>query len=107
MNNKTERFSFEIKEHLGVLKTYSTGWKKELNLVEWNGKGVKFDIRDWDSKHEKMSRGITLHEDEAKKLADLLQKYMRNRNHNPHSGQSSAQMVQETTVNVEIQDNPS
>ena len=46
--SRGDDFSFEIKEHLGILGTYSTGWKKELNLIEWNGSNAKLDIRDWD-----------------------------------------------------------
>jgi len=65
--------TFEIKEHLGVISAYPTGWKKELNLVAWNGNGAKYDLRDWDPEHEHMSRGITLHKDEAQKLLELLQ----------------------------------
>ena len=26
-------FTFEIKEHLGVITRYESGWRKELNLV--------------------------------------------------------------------------
>jgi len=64
--------TFDITEHLGVISVYPTGWKKELNLVAWNGGNEKFDIRDWDPDHEHMSRGVTLHKDEAKKLYELL-----------------------------------
>lgn len=64
--------TFEVVEHLGVIASYPTGWKKELNRVAWNGNGAKFDIRDWDENHEHMSRGITLHPEEAKKVIDLL-----------------------------------
>ncbi len=76
MNNRGESFAFEIKKHIGVLGTYSTGWKKELNIVEWNGKNAKYDIRDWDPNHEKMSRGVTLHEGEVKNLVTVLEKYL-------------------------------
>ena len=73
--NKGDNFTFVIKEHLEVLAIHSTGWKKELNLVEWNGNNPKFDIRDWDEKHESMGRGITMHPAEAKKLCNALNKY--------------------------------
>lgn len=76
--SRDSEFAFEIKEHIGVLGTYSTGWKKELNLVEWNGNNAKFDIRDWDPKHEHMSRGITLRAEEMKALAGLINKYFEN-----------------------------
>lgn len=64
--------TFDITEHIGVLSESTKGWKKELNLVAWNGCNSKYDIRDWDEGHEKMSRGITLNKDEAKVLSDLL-----------------------------------
>lgn len=28
---------FEIVEHIGVLSEKKNGWKKEVNLVSWNG----------------------------------------------------------------------
>lgn len=68
---KTE-IVFEIKEHIGVLSSYATGWTKELNLVAWNGAPEKYDLRDWDPDHEHMSRGITLHKEEAEKLCEFL-----------------------------------
>ena len=67
-----ERITFNIVEKLGVLKQYATGWNKELNLVEWNDKPAKYDIRDWSPTHERMSRGVTLHPDEAKKVLEIL-----------------------------------
>lgn len=67
--------TFEIQEKLGVLTEHSTGWKKELNMVSWNGNPVKFDIRDWDPEHERMARGITLTEDEARTICTLLNEY--------------------------------
>ncbi len=61
-------FTFEIVEEIGVLSENAKGWKKELNLISWNGGEPKYDIRDWDPKHEKMGKGITLTEEEAKQL---------------------------------------
>ncbi|MCQ2547613.1 MAG: PC4/YdbC family ssDNA-binding protein [Clostridia bacterium] len=66
---------FEIKEHIGEVATYQTGWKKEINLVCWNNGSTKVDIRDWEPDHEHMSRGITLHMDEARTLVELLNGY--------------------------------
>ena len=63
---------FEIVEHIGVIKENSTGWKKELNLVSWNGNPAKYDIREWSPDHMQMSRGITLTKDEAEMLYTLL-----------------------------------
>jgi hypothetical protein len=63
---------YEIKETVGVLSESSKGWKKELNLISWNEKEAKYDIRDWDSEHKKMGKGVTLTNDELKKLKDIL-----------------------------------
>lgn len=63
---------FEIKEQLAVISEHPTGWKKELNIVSWNGGEPKYDIRDWSEEHTYMTRGITLHQDEAYKLLIAL-----------------------------------
>ncbi len=64
-------FKFSIIKKIGVLNNKSS-WKKELNLVSWSDKEAKYDIRDWDENHEKMSKGVTLDIDEIKKLKELL-----------------------------------
>ena len=63
---------YEIKENIGVLSEGSKGWTKELNLISWNGREAKFDIREWDPEHMKMGKGVTLSKEELKKLKDLL-----------------------------------
>ena len=64
---------FEIKESLGVLSESTRGWTKELNLVSWNGREPKYDIREWDPEHEKMGKGVTLTEEELVALKKLLE----------------------------------
>lgn len=61
-----------ITESIGVLSTASNGWTKEINMVSWNGGEPKYDIRSWDTEHEKMSKGITLTKDECEKLYEIL-----------------------------------
>lgn len=63
---------YDIVEKVGVLSENSSGWTKELNFISWNGRNPKFDIRDWDSEHEKMGKGLTLTKDELLKLRELL-----------------------------------
>ncbi len=63
---------FEIKENIGVISESTKGWSKELNLVSWNDKEPKYDLREWDPAHEKMGKGITLSVEESKKLKDIL-----------------------------------
>ncbi|MDR3337476.1 MAG: YdbC family protein [Treponema sp.] len=64
--------TFDILKHFGVLSEEKGGWKKELNLVSWNGRNPKFDIRDWAPDHEKMGKGITLSREEAETLKEML-----------------------------------
>ena len=63
---------YEIVEHLGVISENAKGWTKELNLVSWNDREPKYDIRDWAPEHAKMGKGITLSADEAASLKEIL-----------------------------------
>lgn len=67
-----QKISFDINEEILVLSQNAKGWQKELNLVSWNGNPPKFDLREWSPEHDKMSKGITLTNEEMKKLADFL-----------------------------------
>ena len=63
---------FEIKKHIGVLSESAKGWKKEINLISWNSRDPKYDIREWSPKREKMGKGVTLSADELSTLKSLL-----------------------------------
>lgn len=64
---------FEIKRSIGVIGEGSKGWKKEVNIVSWNDRKPKLDIRDWDENHEKMGKGVTLTKSEVLELQKLLE----------------------------------
>ncbi len=66
---------YEIVEKIGVLLTTDKGWSKELNLVSWNDREPKYDLRDWNENHDKMGKGITLTRDELDKLKETLDSY--------------------------------
>ena len=70
-------FNYEIVEHIGVLSEGSKGWQKELNKVSWNGAAPKYDIRDWAPDHEKMGKGVTLTEEEARELSETRSRALR------------------------------
>ena len=63
---------YEILKQVGVLSTSASGWAKELNLISWNDREPKYDLRDWSADHEKMSKGVTLSKDELLVLKELL-----------------------------------
>ena len=66
---------YEITKHIGILSESSKGWTKELNLISWNGREPKYDIREWSPEREKMGKGITL---TAKELSELVRLYENN-----------------------------
>jgi hypothetical protein len=63
---------FEITKSLGILSEGSKGWQKEINMVSWNERKPKIDIRDWGPEHKKVGKGVTLNIEELKKLKELL-----------------------------------
>lgn len=63
---------YEIEKELGVISESSKGWRKELNLISWNGREAKYDLREWAPGHEKMGKGITFSDDELKALKEIL-----------------------------------
>ena len=65
-------FEFEIEKTIGILSSTAKGWQKEVNMVSWGGKPAKLDIRDWSPDHQKMSKGISLSEEEVAKLKEVL-----------------------------------
>lgn len=63
---------YEIIENVGTISESPKGWTKELNLISWNDREAKYDLRDWAPEHEKMAKGITLTKEELKALRDIL-----------------------------------
>ena len=63
---------YEIIKKIGVLSKSASGWAKELNLISWNDREAKYDIRDWSADGEKMGKGVTLSKEELLALKELL-----------------------------------
>ena len=66
-------FSFDIIKHFCTLSESSRGWTKEFNLVSWNGRDPKYDIREWSPDHDRMGKGVTLNETEVEKLREAFE----------------------------------
>jgi len=66
-------FKYEIVERIAVLSESSKGWTKELNLIKWNERDPKYDIREWSPDGEKMGKGITLSDEEIVILKSALE----------------------------------
>lgn len=68
-----DEFTFEIVQELGVIsKNGKSGWTTEVNIVSWNGREPKVDIRSWNEDHTKMAKGFTFTEEEALKVVELI-----------------------------------
>lgn len=64
--------NYKIIKTIAILSESPKGWTKELNLISWNGRDAKYDIRDWAPDHEKMGKGVTLSTEEIQKLKEVL-----------------------------------
>ena len=94
---RTQGISFNICQKIGVITNYQTGWKKEVNLVEWNGGPAKIDIRDWDPSHTHMGKGITLYREEADRLRWTLYRYFTGK-----GAEKDPEEIQESGVAEEV-----
>ena len=66
--------TYNITDELAVLSS-AGAWALELNLVSWNNHSPKLDLRKWTDTHEKMGKGVTLTDVEARALRDALNEY--------------------------------
>ena len=64
--------TYEITKHIGTLSESAKGWTKELNLISWNDREPKYDIREWSPEREKMGKGVMLSAEEVDALKLLL-----------------------------------
>ncbi len=78
-----DTFKYNIVKALGIIseRTDHTGthWIKEVNMVSWNDREPKTDIREWNEDHTKMSKGLTLTPEEEEMLCMILHEHMRER----------------------------
>lgn len=65
-------FKYEIIERLGVVSQSKGGWTRELNIVSFNDKDPRYDLRDWAPDRGSMSKGFTFSKEELLVLKDLL-----------------------------------
>lgn len=75
MANNNPNFTFTIVQHIAKLSDNDASWPLELNLVSFNDDPVKYDLRKWNKRHDRMSKGISLTKEELKNLKQVLDKY--------------------------------
>lgn len=87
----TPEITYEVQEELGVLSVNPrTNWRKLCRRVAWNSNSGRIEVRDWSpasdksdgssgssgsDEPERMSRGISLSDEEAKTLGEILYNY--------------------------------
>ena len=71
-----KEIQYEMVKEIAVLSAGDSGYTKEINLISWNGKEPKYDIRSFSPNREKCGKGVTLTEAEAEKLLAALEKVL-------------------------------
>ena len=71
-SDDSEDIECSIVELYGIFSQGIKFWNKEVNLVSWNGRPAKIDIRNWQRDHQKCGKGIALTREEAEELVKLL-----------------------------------
>ena len=71
-------FEYKIQEKIGILSKRYTGETLELNIIQYGDYDAKYDLRRWESGI--MHKGVTLNENELKKLRDLINNHLNNKN---------------------------
>lgn len=65
-------FKYEIVKNIATLSSAANGWQRQLNLISWNDRKPKYDIRDWAPDGSKMGKGISLSTEEVIMLKEIL-----------------------------------
>lgn len=73
--------NFEIVKTLLSLPAEGT-FHKELNVIKWGDNKPKLDLRGWNDDHTKMTKGITLTDEEAEAFAETIRNRKENKDDN-------------------------
>ena len=69
----SKEFKYKIEKHLGTVSRSDDGkYTTEVNLISYNDAPAKIDIRNWNKETGRMYKGITLTQEEAKILGQIL-----------------------------------
>ena len=72
-----EEIECTIVKSYGIFSRGIKFWDKEINLISWNGKPAKLDIRNWQRDHKKCGKGIAITREEAEELVKLLNEILK------------------------------
>ncbi len=63
-------FKMDVKRQVAVLSENDKGYSMQVNIISYNGREPKLDIRTW--KDDKMLKGVTLNAEEIEALKAAL-----------------------------------
>lgn len=66
-------FKYEIIDEIGAFDDFQSDvYTMEVNIISYNDRKPKIDVRKWNNNKDKMLGGITLTNHEAENLIELL-----------------------------------
>ena len=71
-----DKITYDVVKNIGVIAD-NGAWETQVNMSSWNHGAPKFDIRKWNVETDRMSKGISLTENEARELAKVLTEYFK------------------------------
>ena len=69
-----EKITYDVVKNIGVIAD-NGAQETQVNMISWNHGAPKFDIRKWNVETDRMSKGISLTESEARELVKVLTEY--------------------------------
>lgn len=69
-----DKITYDVVKNIGIIAD-NGAWETQVNMISWNHGAPKFDIRKWNVETDRMSKGISLTESEARELVRVLTKY--------------------------------
>ena len=94
--DEDEEIECDVIESYGKFSQGFRNWNKEVNLISWNGRPAKLDIRNWQRDHEKCGKGIAVTWEEAGELAKLLDRILKEKSAKSKSQEKQSQSSKKT-----------
>ena len=81
MRKDQSNYNFKLLENIGVVSEKPNGWTLELNIVSFNGRDARYDLREWRNDHTELRTGARFSESDLKPLMELIGKYLEESGH--------------------------
>ena len=81
MKKDQSNYNFKIHEKIGIVSERPNGWALELNVVSFNGRDARYDLREWRNDHTELRNGARFSESDLKPLMELIGKHLEENGH--------------------------